>query len=354
MKFHNNYYSPDIHRGILFVLVYNQNMKIAFFSLRESFQDYIKKTKPFGRGHKIYFFESPLDIDHLPDKTDFDVISVFVDSRVDVAVLNKFSKLKFISTRSTGVDHIDAVVCKKRGIKIANVPVYGENTVAEHAFGLLLALSKRIFDGYHQLRENTDFNPRALEGFDLKGKTLGVVGTGNIGQYAIKIGNGFSMRVIGYDKFPKLELEKKMGFEYVKTLSELLKKSDVITLHVPLLKTTRHLISNKNIMKMKKGAVLINTSRGEVVETEALLKALENKHLAGAGLDVIEGEGEIKDDLEYLISDKANNKGIKTILANHILIDMPNVIMTPHSAFNTKEALQRILNTTIENIKSFL
>lgn len=329
-------------------------MKIAFFSLRKSFQRRLVSQKPFGKKHKVYFFADPLDANHLPSQRDFDVISVFVDSHLNAQVLKKFPKLKLIAARSTGIDHIDLSFCKKHKIVVANVPTYGENTVAEHAFGLLLALSKRIFDGYQQLRENTTFDPWALEGFDLKGKTLGVVGTGNIGRHMIKIGNGFEMKVIAYDKFPQPELEKELEFKYVRTLNELLKKSDVVSLHVPLLKSTRHLINNRNIKIIKKGAVLINTSRGEVVETRALLKALQSGHLAGAGLDVVEEEGALKDDLEYLTVKKASEQEIRTILANHILIDMPNVIMTPHSAFNTKEALARIIDKTINNINEFL
>lgn len=309
-------------------------MKIAFFNLRKSFQRQIKKTKPFGSKHKIVFIKSPLDSKHLPSKTDFDVISIFVDSKIDEAVLRKFPKLKFIFTGSTGLDHIDLEACKKRGIKVANASIYGKNTIAEHAFGLLLALSKRIFDGYQQLRDGK-FDSQVLEGFDLDGKILGVVGVGNIGRHAIKIGNGFGMEVIGYDKVPELKLERKLNFKYTKTLNELLKKSDMVTLHVPLLKSTRYLINNKNIMKMKKGAVLINTSRGEVVETKALLRALKNKHLIGAGLDVIEKEGLFTP-------------------VNRRLINMPNVIMTPHSAFNTKEALQRIFEATVTSIKDFI
>jgi len=310
-------------------------MKIAFFNLRESFQKHIKKTKPFGSRHKVVFIKSPLDSKHLPSKTDFDVISIFVGSKIDAAVLEKFPKLKFIFTGSTGIDHIDVGTCKKRGIQVANASTYGKNTIAEHAFGLLLALSKRIFDGYQQLREEGKFDPQALEGFDLQGKVLGVVGVGNIGRHAVKIGNGFGMKVIGYDRSPELSLERKLNFKHTKTLNELLKKSDVVTLHVPLLESTRHLINGKNITKMKKGTVLINTSRGEVVETKALLKALKDKHLAGAGLDVVEKEGTFTSIIRTLIK-------------------MPNVIMTPHSAFNTKEALQRILETTVTSIKDFL
>lgn len=310
--------------------------------------------KQKGVDSELVFYDNILSPDYLPDQTDFETISVFVDSLVNAEVIDKFPQLKFIATRSTGYDHIDLEKCAQRGVKVANVPTYGENTVAEHAFGLLLALSKRIYDGYHQLREGGEYDPSKLQGFDLKGKMLGVVGTGHIGQHAIRIGNGFQMKVIGYDAFPKPELEEQLGFKYVKDFTEILAQSDVLTLHVPYLESTHHMINKDNIMKMKKGAVLINTSRGPVVETEALLQALASGHLYGAGLDVVEEEGVIKDEMHFLVAGNEAGHNLKVALANHLLINMPNVIMTPHSAFNTKEALQRILDTTAENIAAFI
>jgi D-lactate dehydrogenase len=326
---------------------------ISFFSTSKQEQKYFE-DKLSGVSCEKIFIDSILNNSHLPLRNDFTIISVFVDSLVDKATLDHFPNLKLIATRSTGYDHIDLAECAKRSIVVVNVPTYGENTVAEHAFGLLLALSKRIYEGYNQLRMQGDFDPSKLLGFDLYGKTLGVVGTGNIGKHAIKIGNGFSMKVICYDAFPKKELQSLLGFEYRDTLEQLLEESDVVTLHLPYMKATHHLINSENILHMKQGAVLINTSRGQIVETEALVRALGSGHLYGAGLDVVEEEGVMKNELGLLIENQEKEHNIKTVLSNHILIDMPNVIMTPHSAFNTREALQRIMDTTAQNITTFI
>jgi D-lactate dehydrogenase len=324
---------------------------IAIFGGKKWEQEYLKEKLS---EHTLSFFEHILDAEHIPEKTDFEILSVFVDSRVDGAVLDKFTNVKMIAARSTGYDHIDIEECKKRGIVVANIPSYGENTVAEHAFALLLSLSKRIYDGYAQVREEGNFDPSDLMGFDLKDKVLGVVGTGRIGRYAIKIGQGFSMKVIAYDAFPNEKAAKEMGFEYRKTLEELLAESDVVTIHVPYMDATHHLINRDNIYKMKVGSVLVNTSRGPIVDTEALVEALAKKHLFGACLDVVEEEGAVKDEMNYLVKGKLDEEDMRIMLSNHVLIDMQNVIMTPHSAFNTKEALVRILDTTVGNIQGFL
>jgi D-lactate dehydrogenase len=320
-------------------------MTIAFFSLREAFRERIEANTPFGSEHDVQFYNHILDADHLPEDTSAEVVSVFVDSHVDQAVIEAFPNLKHIATRSTGFDHIDLAACEARGITVSNVPTYGDNTVAEHAFALLLSLSKRIVDGYEQLRARSDFNPHALEGFDLKG---------NIGRYSIRMGNGFSMNVIAYDAFPKPELASELGFSYVDSLDTLLAESDVITVHVPHLPATHHMINRENIGTIKKGAVLINTSRGPVVETEALLAALTDGTLAGAGLDVVEEEDVMKDAVGALADNDTTAAELQTALINHKLIDLPNVIMTPHSAFNTREALGRILETTMGNISGHI
>ncbi|MFH1759054.1 MAG: NAD(P)-dependent oxidoreductase, partial [Patescibacteria group bacterium] len=176
---------------------------------------------------------------------------------------------------------------------------------------------------------------------------------GNIGKHVIHYANAFGMKVIAYDKFPNKELAVTENFSYVK-FDDLLKKSDIVTLHVPYLKSTHHLIDKKALSNMKKDAYLINTSRGAVVDTEALVEALQKKKLGGAGLDVLEEEGVTKDEMTFLFHGHPKEHNLKTILANHILIDMPNVIITPHNAFNTREALYRILDTTVENIKEFI
>jgi D-lactate dehydrogenase len=329
-------------------------MKIAFFKLEQWEKEYITSKQKMNEADlEKVFFDQALDVDHVPTETNFEGISIFVDSRIGQAVLDKFPNLKFITTRSTGYDHIDIGECRKRGIVVSYVPAYGENTVAEYAFALLLALSRKIFDGYARLRETGSFNYNGLRGFDLKGKTLGVVGTGRIGRHVVKIAKGFDMEVVASDVHPDNNFARELGFSYIE-LEDLLAKSDIVTLHVPYMKATHHLINGGNIFNMKKGAYLINTSRGAVVDTSALVEALEQGHIAGAGLDVLEEEGAIKDELNFLVEGHPEEHSLKTILANHALIDHPNVIVTPHNAFNTGEALKRILDTTIENILGFI
>lgn len=325
-------------------------MKIGFFEIEEWEADYIK---PRLNGYELFFSKEAITKDRLPLDKNFDIISVFTDSAINREILNSLPNLKFIATRTTGYDHIDLETTKAKNVLVSHVPSYGENTVAEFAFGLLLCLSRKIFLAYDQIRETGSFSLEGLQGFDLKDKTLGIVGTGRIGRNMIKIANGFGMKVVAYDAAPDSELEKELGFRYV-SFEDLLKNSDVISLHVPYLESTHHLINKENIKLIKPGAILINTSRGGVVETDALVPALNDGILVGAGLDVLEEEAPTKDERQFLLYGRPDEHNLKTILQNHVLIDMDNVIITPHNAFNTKEALERILNTTIENIVGFV
>lgn len=289
----------------------------------------------------------------LPEENDFEILSVFVDSRLTPEVLAHFPNLKFIVTRSVGYDHIDLEAAKKRGIIVSYVPGYGDNTVAEFAFGLILNLTRKIYQGIDQIKESGSFALGGLRGIDIKGKTIGIVGTGRIGREMVKIAKGFGMNVLAYDPFPNAELAKEIGFEYT-DFETLLGKSDIISLHCPYNEKTRHLINKENTGLIKKGAYLINTARGPIVETEALIQALQAGILAGAGLDVLEEEGETKDELTYLSQGHPKEEELKTMLQNHILMKMPNVLITPHNAFNSQEAMERILNTTLGNIRDFL
>lgn len=325
-------------------------MKIAFFETEPWEADYLRERLP---GHNLSFTDKRIDAEHIPTETDADIVSVFTNSKMDKPVIDVLSNLKFVATRSTGYDHLDLPSLAARNIPVSFVPSYGENTVAEHAFGLLLNISKKICRSYDRIREEGSFSLDGLQGFDLMGKTIGVVGTGRIGKHSINIARGFGMNVIAFDAMPNPALEKELGFKYV-LFEELLASSDVITIHVPELPTTHHLINMSNISLIKKGAVLINTARGSIVETAALVKALNDGILGGAGLDVLEEEVPIKDEREFLTSGRTQGHDLLTVLQNHLLIDMPNVIITPHNAFNTKEALQRILDTTVSNINSFV
>lgn len=338
-------------------------MKIAFFEAKEWEEEYLRQKLPgfemsffseaLTENHPILFRSSPpLLIEGREEMTDAEILCVFVGSVLTREIIDKLSNIKFIVTRSTGFDHIDLKACAEKNILVSNVPTYGENTVAEFTFALLLALSRKIYQGVKRIKEQGAFNYEGLTGFDLQGKTIGVIGAGHIGVFAIKIASGFGMKILAYDPRPREELAKQYGFTYV-NLEDLLKQSDVISLHVPYLPATHHLINLENIKLLKKGSILINTARGALVETEALIWALKNGVLAGAGLDVLEEEGFIKEEAEILLNGHPNEDQLKTVLANHELMQMENVLITPHNAFNTQEALQRILDTTVENIKAF-
>ena len=282
-----------------------------------------------------------------------DIISVFVGHDVSGAVMDALPDLKLIATRSTGFDHIDLERARQKNIAVVNVPAYGSRTVAEFTFGLILTLSRKIFAARRQLLESEDFGMEKLEGFDLKDKTLGVVGVGRIGRNVIKIARAFEMEVMANDVKPDEKFAAEIGFKYM-PLAELLKKSDIVSLHTPYLAETKHLINSGNIQLMKKGSYLINTARGELVETDALLKALTTGHLAGAGLDVLESERQLKEEAELLAYQPDKIKDFKILSEDHILINLPQVIATPHIAFCTAEARQEIIKTTVNNIKSFL
>lgn len=323
-------------------------MKIAFFETEPWEKDYLQsRLKSFD----LMFFEGKLDEDNLKNITDINVLSPFVYSIIDKKIIDSLKSLKYIATRSTGFDHIDLKTCKKNNILVSNVPTYGENTVAEHTFALILALSRKIYLSLERTKQE-DFSIEGLMGFDLKGKTLGVVGTGNIGKHVIRIARGFEMQVLAYDIKKDLKLAKKLGFKYV-ALEQLFKNSDITTLHVPYNKSTHHLINIETLKSFKKNCYLINTSRGGICDTTALLQGLKDEIFNGLGLDVLEEECFIKEERELITPDFSKKCDLKAILENHILINQPKVIVTPHNAFNSREALVRILDATIENIKSF-
>lgn len=328
-------------------------MKIVFFELEKTEQPIIAKS--FGDS-VVSFFEEKLDENNTEKAKDADAICVFINSVINRKVIDAMPNLKFISTRSTGVNHIDCEYAKIRGIQISSVPAYGSHTVAEFTFGLILNLSRNIEKANNYIRESSDFNyfPR-MEGFDLEGKTLGVVGTGKIGKNVVKIAKSFAMNVIAYDLFPDLVFAKENNFEY-KSFDDVISLSDILTLHTPYTKENHHFINKESISKMKKGVYLINTARGELIDTDALVWGLKEGVIAGAGLDVLEGEKELKEEIEVL---SANYRSMKTeeykmLLEDHILMDMPNVIITPHIAFYTREAVAEILKVTILNIQGFI
>jgi len=326
--------------------------KIVFVEMKEKWEkDYVLQNME-GTG-PIIFEEGQLQ--ELGTRhQDVTLLSTFINSRLTRKDFGQFPHLRFVTTRSTGFDHIDIEAAKSRGISVANVPTYGENTVAEHTFALILSLSRNLRKAYFKTKDG-DFSLKGLMGFDLKGKTLGVIGTGHIGLHVIHMARGFGLKVLAYDGRKNHFLSEVMGFDYV-PFEDLLAQSDVISLHVPLIPSTHHLINLGNISKIKRGAVLINTARGGLVQTAAVVKALDEEILAGAGLDVLEGEELILEEKRLLESteNKEAWEKLQLTLKNHILLHRDNVIYTPHMAFYSKEAVIRILDTTISNIRSFL
>ncbi len=325
---------------------------IAFAEAYPFERDYLKSKFPEMKG--VGFWSEPAQEveNELKEAT---ILSVFIKSKIDANLIDALPHLKLITTRSTGFDHIDLKTCKTKGLAVSNVPVYGENTVAEHTFALILSLSRNLRKAYLRTIQN-DFSLDGLMGFDLKGKTIGVVGTGHIGLHLIRMATGFGMKVMAFDVKEQKFLSEVMGFEYV-SLEDLLKQSDIISLNVPYLPSTKHLINDKTIRLIKKGAILINTARGGLINTDALVKALDEGILSGAGLDVLEEE-------EFLLEEKRLLQGtpeteghwqkLQTTLKNHVLLHRENVIYTPHMAFYSREAVQRILDTTVDNIRSFV
>lgn len=325
-------------------------MSIYIFEATNLDRSYIAEHLP---GETVRFFAEPLtDAAQLASfAEDVEVLSVFVHSHVDAATIDSLPNLKLIATRSTGFDHINVPACESRCVAVANVPTYGENTVAEHSFALILALSRNVHKAYIRTSSG-NFSLDGLRGFDLKGKTIGIVGTGHIGLHTVRIAKGFGMNVIAYDVFPDRLSAEVLGYDYV-TLDELLGRSDIITLHAPLTPETHHLIGGHNIEKIKRGALLINTARGGLVDTQALLKALDEGILGGAGLDVIEGEEVFSEEKQLLSNPDVQLERLRQAVLNNALLRRSDLVITPHMAFDSEEAVERILATTVENIQGF-
>lgn len=292
-----------------------------------------------------YVYVTPKSINDLFDERlteDISVLSIFYYSSITKKVLNKFPKLKYIVTRSRGVNHIDMEECKKRKIKVLNL-FYGADGVAEYTFALILSLAKRIIPSNRDLKRLW-FEQKICCG--LNGKTLGIIGTGKIGSQVAKFGRCFGMKLLAYDIVENVKLKKSYKVDYV-SLDDLMMDSDFVTIHCWYDETTHHLINKDNLKLMKKTAYLINTSRGAIVDLKALHSALKNGKLAGAGLDVFEGEDYIRTK-SYQNMTKKVSKSIALIIS---LLENPNVIMTPHNAFNTVGTVNRIRGLSLQHIK---
>lgn len=314
-------------------------MKIAFYD-----------TKPYDRiwfepmseqyGHKIKFFEDKLNENTAVLSNGCDAVCVFVNDTVNAEVVDTLYKqgIKLIALRCSGYNNVDFDATNGR-ITVVRVPYYSPASVAEHAMALLLSVNRRIHKAYLRTKDN-NFNINGLLGFDLSGKTAGIIGTGQIGRLFIDICRGFNMNVIAYDAYPKPDY----GIDYV-SLDELFERSNVISLHCPLNKDTYHIINENSIAKMQENTFIINTSRGALIDTAALIEGLKSKKLGGAGLDVYEEES------EYFFEDYSNE--IVTDDDLQRLLSFPNVIMTSHQGFFTKEAVKAIAQVTMDNFNRF-
>ncbi len=326
-------------------------MKIALFEIPKEEQ---KVFKNLFKNLEVSLFEEKLDESNLGKALSAEIVSVFINSIISKKIIDLLPNLKFITTRSTGFEHIDLKYCATKGIKVSNVPTYGSHTVAEFAFSLILNLSRNVINANNHLRGAMDFNfYSSLRGFDLQGKTLGVIGTGRIGKNVMKIAKGFEMDVVAYDIFPDAKFAAENNFSY-KSLPEVLGESDIVTIHTPYTKENYHLINKENISKMKKGIFIVNTARGALIDTEALIWGINEGIIAGAGLDVLEGERDLKIENEIVGSYSSEKLDYKTIVEDQILIDMPQVIVTPHIAFYSKEAEKEIIKTTVANVEGFI
>ena len=314
-------------------------MKIAFFDAKEyDISSFENANKEYG--FDIKFYETKLSADTVGLAEGYDVVCVFVNDDVGAEVIDALYSygVKLIALRCAGYNNVDIEHAYGK-IHIVRVPAYSPYAVAEHAMALLLTSIRRIHKAYNRTREH-NFSLNNLTGFDLHGKTVGVVGTGKIGRIFIDICKGFGMEVLAYDKFPN----KDFGLNYV-DLSEIWKRADIISFHCPLTDETRHMVNSDTIAQMKKGVVLVNTSRGALIDSEALLTGIKDRRIGAACLDVYEEESDVffHDFSGHIINDDT--------LAR--LISMPNVIVTSHQAFLTQEALANIADTTLANIRQF-
>lgn len=319
-------------------------MKIAFFDAHHFERDvFCEHNQKFN--FDFTFLDTNLNVKTAGLAQGYPCVCAFVNDELNADVLNELAKngTKLIALRSAGYNHVDLTAAAKLGLKVVRVPEYSPYAIAEHAMALILTLNRKIHKAYNRVREG-NFSLEGLVGFDLHNKCVGVLGTGRIGQAFIRILKGFGCHVLAFDKYPNEALAKELGFTYA-SLPEIYACAEIISLHIPLNKETRHLINEEAISSMKKGVMLINTSRGAIIDTKALIKGLKSGYLGAAGLDVYEEEEHVffHDLSAQVLTDDDLVR----------LMTFPNVILTSHQAFLTKEALGNIAETTLENIQAF-
>jgi len=341
-------------------------MKICF-SAAEPEEEAFFRTELDGL--EPIFVES---LDDVPGDTE--ILSIFIYDAIDEAALERLADLKLIATRSTGVDHMDLDACAARGVEVAHVTSYGENTVAEHTFALILSLTRRLNECAEASRKR-HFRHSSLRGFDLRGRTLGVLGGGRIGLRVAQLGSAFGMRSLVYDARPQPLLSEMLDFRY-EPMDRVFEEAHILTLHLPLNDETRHVINEESLDQCRHGVILINTARGGLVDTTALVKALDSGLVRGVGLDVLEEERVFRRDAASIIGeqiyervhshgreddesklspkDAARLEEFRKLVRHNALLSRPNVVFTPHVAFNSEEALESLNRSTLENIRAFL
>lgn len=318
-------------------------MKIAFFSTQSFDKEFLSAANQ-QHGYELVFLETNLTLQTVTLAQGFIVVSCFVTDKLDAEILRILSAqgTRFITLRSAGFNHVDIAAAHQYGLKVARVPAYSPYAVAEFSVGLILSLNRKIYRAYNRVREH-NFSLEGLLGFDLHNKTVGVIGTGKIGQIFCQIMHGFGVKLLGYDLVENSACMK-LGLEYT-NLDSLYKKSDIISLHCPLTEKTHHLINADALEKMKPGVMLVNTGRGGLIDSKALITALKTKKIGALGIDVYEEEeGLFFQDLSSaIIQDDVFTR----------LQSFPNVLITGHQAFFTIEALTHIAETTLNNVKKF-
>src|SRR3984957_2217668 len=324
-------------------------MKIAVFSTRSYDRDFLSAAASgnafFRTAHQFSYYDVPLQPETLHLTKGYDAICAFVNDQLDRATLESLKRggVQMIALRCAGYNNVDLIAANELGIPVARVPAYSPQAVAEHTVALILTLNRKIYRAYRQVREG-NFSLEGLVGFNLLGKTIGLIGTGRIGTAVAKIlGPGFGCHLLGYDVQPNQDC-RDLGLTYV-SLPELMAASDVVSLHAPLLPMTAHLINQETIALMKRGVMLINTSRGGLIDTQAVIDAVKTGKIGYLGLDVYEEETDLffNDRSLQVIPDDVFSR----------LLTFPNVVITGHQGFLTKEALADIARTTIDNILQF-
>ncbi len=308
-------------------------MKNSHITFLEVEPEDVKKVQKSFSGANI--INGALEEDEIIKKCqETEVLCVFIYSQITEKIINNLPNLKLIVTRSVGYDHIDLKAAQVKNIKVCNVPDYGSHVIAEHVFALLLSNIRHVLEGDERVEKDHNFDFHGLRGIALKGKTLGIIGTGKIGRNVARIASlGFLMDVVAVDPFPDEDVARENHFQYV-SLEDVWKKSDIISLHCPLLKETKHLINKHSINEMKDDVIIVNTSRGGVIKTTDLIDGLKSKKIAYAALDVLEHEKNISD--------------------NNELLELPNVITTPHTAFYADDSMNKMYSEAIASINMFL